>query len=337
MSDFAPLATVSRGGVAESTHLGDLVVCNTEGKLLASLGNPDRRAYYRSSGKPLQALSVMLSGAAEQFSFTDTELAVCCASHSGASYHVETVRGILEKVGVKEEHLACGIHAPGDEAERARLAREGQSPSPLHNNCSGKHAGMLAVSVALGAPVAGYLEARHPVQRHIRQVLSHLTGLPEAELHEAPDGCGAPTIAVSLQVMALTFARLANPAELSPEWRRACERIVTAMSTAPEMVSAEGSFNTLLLAAGNGRLVAKAGAEGLMLIGLKDPRHLGIAFKIADGSGRPHGPVTLQVLRSFGALGDSALAELAPFSHPQVANCHGEVVGAIEAAFTLQR
>ncbi len=278
---------------------------------------------------------MILSGAADRFNFTDAELSVCCASHAGAHYHIETVQGILAKAGVTEKDLACGTHAPGDEAERQRLQREGLSPSPVHNNCSGKHAGMLAASVALGAPVAGYLEADHPVQQHIRRVLTQVSGVPESQFVTSTDGCGAPTVALPLQIMALTFARLANPAGLPDDYRAACDRIEAAMASAPEMVSHTNAFNTRLLKAGQGRLVAKGGAEGLMLIGVKDSRQLGIAFKIADGSFRPQGSIALRALRLSRAVGEAVLAELAEFSRPAITNCHSDTVGHIEADFTL--
>jgi L-asparaginase II len=336
MHEFSPLVIVTRDGIVESTHLGDIAVCDSDGRIIASVGDTSRVAYYRSSGKPLQALGVVQSGAAERFEFTDTELAVCCASHSGSRMHVLTVRGILDKLGLDYEALACGIHNPGDAEEQAWLISEGQGPSPLHNNCSGKHAGMLATALALGARVEGYLRAEHPVQELINRNLELATGLPQTRFHFGADGCGAPTVAVPLQAIATSFARLANPQDMPDEFRVAAERIVAAMAIAPDFVSAPGAFNSELLSAGEGRLAAKAGAEGLFAVGAKEPRHLGIAMKTADGSSRAQPPTILRVLEHFGLLSPGGQERLARFYKPAVTNCHGQVVGAVEAVFELE-
>ena len=336
MNEFSPLATVTRDGVVESTHLGDLVLCDISGRIIASLGDPGRVAYYRSSGKPLQALGVVQSGAAERFKFTDTELAVCCASHSGSRMHVRTVQGILDKLGLDYEALSCGIHTPGDSEEQAWLIREGQGPTPLHNNCSGKHAGMLATALALGARVDGYLLPEHPVQKLINRNLELATGLPQEQFHFGADGCGAPTVAIPLQAIATSFARLANPQDMPEDFRVAAERVAAAMAMAPDLVSAPGAFNSELLSAGEGRIVAKAGAEGLFALGAKDPRHIGLAMKIADGSSRAQPPVMLRVLDHFGLLSPGGQQRLERFYRPEVRNCHGQVVGAVETVFELE-
>jgi L-asparaginase II len=336
MQEFSPLATVTRDGIVESTHLGDLVVCDSDGRIIYALGDPGRVAYYRSSGKPLQALGIVQSGAAEQFALTDTELAVCCASHSGSRMHVLTVRGILDKLGLDHEALACGTHTPGDADEQAWLIREGEGPSPLHNNCSGKHAGMLATALALGARVEGYLLPEHPVQKLINRNLELATGLPQGGFHFGADGCGAPTVAVPLQAIATSFARLANPQDMPEDFRLAAERIMSAMAIAPDFVSAPGAFNSELLSAGEGRIAAKAGAEGLFALGARDPRHLGIAMKVADGSSRGQPPAILRVLDHYGLLSPGAQQRLERFYRPTVTNCHGQAVGAIEPVFELE-
>jgi L-asparaginase II len=307
MPDFAVLATVTRNGIVESTHLGDLVVCDVHGHIMSSAGDPGRVCYYRSSGKPLQALTVVMSGAADQFAFTETELAICCASHHGCRAHVLTVAGILEKLGLDESALLCGVHEPSDPAERNRLIKAGEAPSPVHN----------------------YLDLDHPVQRHIAANLALATGLSADEFRFAPDGCGAPVLAVPLSAMATSYARLANPVNMPPEFAAAARRVVQAMATAPEMISAPRAFNSDLLDVGNGHLVAKGGAEGLMCVGIVDPRGLGLAVKAADGSFRALPAVTIKALYDLGALSDAQMAALQQHAHPQVTNCHGVVVGEI--------
>lgn len=336
MRDFAPLATVSRDGLIESTHLGDLAITDATGRLVASVGDPGRWLYYRSSGKPLQALGVVQSGAAERFGFTPAELAICCASHSGSAAHVQTVLGILSRLGLRVEDFACGVHDPGDAEERRRLLLAGEKPSPLHNNCSGKHVGMLATALALGAPVAGYLHLDHPVQRLINRNLELATGVAQEQFHFGADGCGAPTVGLPLQAIATSFARLANPQDMPEDFRTAAERITAAMAAAPEMVSSAGSFNSELLAAGEGRIVIKGGAEGLYALAVKDERRLGIAIKMSDGSFRAQSPVVLRVLEKLGALTDAARERLEPHFAPVIRNCHGAMVGNIEAVVDLE-
>lgn len=335
MNDFAPLATVARDGLVECTHLGDVAVCDYTGRLLWQAGHPDRRAYFRSACKPLQALPVVLSGAADQFALTETELAVCCASHSGSRAHVLTVAGILEKLGLDETALACGTHMPGDADESRRLIRAGEEPSPLHNNCSGKHAGMLATACALGAPVAGYLAREHPVQQLIHHQVALATGVPESEFQYGTDGCGALTVGVTLRAMATAFARLANPKDMPADFGAAARRVISAMATAPAMVSAPRAFNSDLLDIGNGHLVAKGGAEGLFLVGIVDPRGLGVAVKTADGSFRPMAPVLVPLLRQLGGLSDAAVEALATHAQPQIRNCHGTLVGTVKSVLAL--
>jgi L-asparaginase II len=336
MNNFVELAHVTRGEVIESTHLGDVAICNADGKLLFAAGNPDRVAYFRSSQKPLQALAVVQSGAAERFALTDTELAICCASHSGSMMHVVTVRGILQKLGLDETALRCGVHEPGDAEERRRLIREGLNPSPLHNNCSGKHAGMLAATVALGAPVGSYLERTHPLQQLIARNVATASGVPESEFRWGVDGCGAPVIAVPLRAMAVAYARLANPEDMAENFRAAATRLMAAMAIAPEMVASPGAFNSELLAAGEGRLIAKGGAEGAFLVGLHDPRRLGVALKISDGSGRALPPVTIAALQHVGGLSESALARLEGHRRPVLTNCHGTQIGFVESVLKLE-
>jgi L-asparaginase II len=336
MTDFALLAVVTRGDVHESHHLGDLVVADAGGKPLWAAGNPLRVAYFRSAQKPLTALAVVQSGAAERFALTDTELSVCCASHSGSRMHVTTVAGILDKLGLDERALQCGVHDPGDSEERLRLSRAGERPSPLHNNCSGKHAGMLASTLALGAPVATYLDRDHPLQQLISRNVALMSGVPEAGLQYGVDGCGAPVIALPLVAMATAYARLANPDELPDDLRAAATRIMAAMAIAPDMVSAPGAFNSELLAAGDGRIVAKGGAEGAFLVGLHDPRRPGLAMKIADGSGRAIPPVTLAALQALGGLSASAVSRLERFARPPIHNCHSVHVGDIIATLELE-
>ena len=328
-ADVVALGTVSRDGIVESTHFGRVAICHADGRLLASAGNAQGAQFWRSSSKPLQALSVVTSGAPDQFEFTPKELSVCCASHSGSAEHVETVSGILAKLGLSEADLDCGAHWPGDVDERNRLIRAGEEPSPLHNNCSGKHSGMLATARALGVPTKGYLDFGHPIQRMIAVNLSLLSGVPEEQFGVGRDGCGAPTVAMPLAAMARAFARLAMPDDLPEELADAARRICDAMAAEPVMVSSRGSFNSELLRLGGGEIVAKGGAEGLFCMASRKSG-VGIALKSSDGSGRPHAPAVIALMRKAKIDVPEELSER--FERVPVTNCHSDCVGYVEAA-----
>jgi L-asparaginase II len=327
-----PLAYVTRGNLIESIHYGDLAVCDAAGHLVASLGDPERVIYWRSSAKPIQALTVVHSGAADRFELSAKQLSVCCASHCGSAEHVETVRSVLERVGLDESALQCGVHWPSDTAERDRLIRAGAQPSLLHNNCSGKHSGMLASTVALGADVSRYLELSQPVQQSILADLSVLCDVPVADIQTGVDGCGAPVHGMPLRAMATGFARLGWPDKMPERIQKAAPRVIAAMCAEPVMVSARGSFNSDLLGASYGRVVAKGGAEGLFVLGLTVPG-LGIAVRNVDGSGRGHAPVVLRTLELLGALPDDMRQALASYATQHVMNCRGQSVGEIRPAF----
>jgi L-asparaginase II len=330
------LAHVMRGEVLESVHFGDIVVADTAGAGRYVAGEADRYVFYRSSAKPLQALAVIVSGAAERFGFGDPEIALCCASHCGSQEHTAIVSGMLERIGRYDTDLQCGIHPPDDSAERARLAATGEAPGPRHNNCSGKHAGMLAACLALGADISTYLELSHPLQQMNLRHIAELSRVAPEDIKIAEDGCGAPTFALPLRGIATSFARLASPEGLSPELVAAAEWIRRAMLAFPHLVGARDTFAEKLMGATYGEPVApkhivlKGGAEGLICAGLPE-QGLGIAIKISDGSHRAHPPLLLEVLRRLGVLDPQAEAAMGPYIAPIVTNAHGHTVGAIRA------
>lgn len=336
VSDLEPLVHVIRSGLVECTHYGNIAVCDAGANVVGAVGDPSMHVYWRSSAKPIQALTVIQSGAADQFSFTAKEIAICCGSHCGSAEHAATVRSILAKIGLDESALQCGTHPPGDSAERNRLMSEGLEPSPVHNNCSGKHSGKLAGAVAMGADVATYLELDHPVQQSILGNMSALCGVPVDEISIGVDGCSAPIHGVPLQAMATAFARLCRPDEMPEAIRRAAPRIVAAMLAEPAMLSSRGGFNAVLLEATRGQVMGKGGAEGLFVIGLTD-RGIGAAIRTVDGSARGQAASTIRVLELLDALDDEAAATLAPFAVDPITNCRDVKVGEVRAAeFTLR-
>src|ERR1051326_8205993 len=203
-----PLVEVTRGALVESRHRGFIAVANAEGEVLASLGEITARTYYRSAAKPFQPIPLIASGAADHFKLTPRELAVIIGSHSGEAVHVGTVAAILSKIGLDETALQCGAHPPFDEATARMLKAEGKQPTALHHNCSGKHAGMLALARFLGEPIENYLDPLHPVQMRIRRVLARFADVPMEEIAIAIDGCSAPVFGLSIKAMARSYARL---------------------------------------------------------------------------------------------------------------------------------
>jgi len=330
-----PLVEVMRGACVESIHFGAVAVVDAHGDLVAHVGDPDWVTYLRSSAKPFQLLPLVESGAADHFGFTDKELAVMAASHSGEPRHVETVQGILTRIGLSERALQCGSHEPHS-PESMRILREaGRAPTPIYNNCSGKHAGMLAQAVYHGWSTSDYLEPRHPMQERIRRTLAEMSDVAPDEIAIGVDGCSVPCFALPLRACALAFARLADPSGLPAPRRYAAERVVTAMTAHPEMVAGENRLDTDLMRAAQGRIVSKGGAEGYHGMAIRSTG-LGIAIKIVDGNGqRGTGPAVIEVLRQLGALDDDALTALSKYHGPITTNHRGIETGEVKAVVKL--
>src|SRR5207248_9256948 len=240
------------------------------------------------------------------------------------------VRSILAQIGAAESDLHCGPHAPGDPTAAVELVRRGELPTAIHNNCSGKHAGMLTLARLLGAPLAGYWEPDHPVQRAIQDALALTGGVDRRALTWGTDGCGVPTYEMTLRQLATAFARLANPESLPERERRGAETIATAVNARPEMVSGTLGFCTALMRAAPGAFVAKGGAEGCYAVGLRG-RRLGLAMKIEDSSTRAVSAVVVTLLRQLDALEDEAAATLERFHHPVLRNTRSDAIGDIRA------
>jgi L-asparaginase II len=283
--DSPPLVEVRRGGRIESLHRGAVAVVDRDGRLLYHAGPPDLATFLRSAAKPLQAIPLVESGAAGALGLTGEELAVVCASHTGRPAHLEAVRSILRKAGLTEAALRCGPHPPGDAGSARALVRDGRDPEPIHNNCSGKHAGMLAGCRHRGWPVETYPAPDHPLQREIASVVAACCGIEASAMPVGVDGCSVPTFHVRLRDAARAFAVLADPRALPAARRAAIHRIAEAMRRHPEMIGGRGRLNTVLQARLADRLVCKTGAEAMFGVGLP-ARGWGVAVKIEDGNSR---------------------------------------------------
>jgi L-asparaginase II len=279
------LVEVSRGPLVESRHRGAIVVVDAEGSRRVAIGDVERAIFPRSAVKLLQALPLVESGAADAYGFGPAELALACASHSGEPRHVAIVTSMLEKCGRSPADLECGAQIPQNPAAARALIRSGAEPGPLHNNCSGKHAGFICLACHLGVDPNGYVDAGHPVQQMVRDILEATMGLSLGVDVCATDGCSIPTYAVPLQRLALAFARFLTRHGAPRKRHEAATRLVEACISEPGLVAGAGRFCTETMATFCGRILVKTGAEGVYA-GLIPELGLGIAVKCDDGSSR---------------------------------------------------
>jgi L-asparaginase II len=339
----AHLVEVWRGAIIESRHSGHLIAVDANDADICSLGSPQNVTYLRSSGKPFQALPVVASGAAERFGFTEREVAIACGSHNGEPIHVETVRSMLQKIGLAESALKCGAHEPYSVDVARELIRKGELPTPIQNNCSGKHAAMLALAKHVNAPTETYDELANPVQQMILQTVADFSGVAVEDIAIGVDGCGVPVFGISVHAMALMYARLVSPpSTFTSETRDACKRIVSAMIAYPEMIGGtRDRLDTELIRAAAGKLISKIGAEGVYTVGVLPsaewPNGIGFALKIEDGDDkRARPPAVIDALRQLGVLSSESLSALSKYSPEIMKNRRGDRVGEARAAFTLQ-
>jgi L-asparaginase II len=339
----ASLVEVWRGPIVESRHRGHLTAVDGSGNTVAALGSPQTVTYVRSSGKPFQAVPVIASGAADRFGFTEQEIAIACGSHSGEAIHVDTVRSMLDKMGLDESALRCGVHEPFSAEVARELALKDETPNVLQNNCSGKHTAMLALALHVGAPTGSYDDWSHPVQQAIAKTVAQFSDVPSERMAIGVDGCGVPVFGVSVRAMALMYGRLASPPPVfDAGTRNACKRIIKAMIDFPEMVGGtKNRLDTELIKAGEGRLISKIGAEGVYTVGVLPcpewPRGLGLALKIEDGDDhRARPPAVIEALRQLNVLSERELIALAEYAPTVIRNHRGERVGEARAAFNLE-
>lgn len=339
-----PLVEVTRGGITESRHRGHIVAVDPDGTLIAYIGAPETVTYLRSSAKPHQAIPLITSGAADRFGLTEKEIALACASHSGEPIHVEVVASILKKIGLPPSALKCGTHEPFSPEVSRRMREKGEAPNVLQNNCSGKHAGMLALALHLGAPIETYDEPTNPVQLAIGKTISDFSGIAIEDIAVGVDGCGVPVFGITVKAMALMYARLvAPPVKFDNTTRDACARIVSAMTNNPELIGGTTDrLDTEIMRAAPGRLVSKVGAEGVYTVGVLPsdewPRGLGLALKIEDGDDHRARPtVVIESLRQLGILADESLEPVSRYAFFPVRNRRGDVVGEVTAEFQLNR
>ena len=335
-----PLARVYRGGRVESFHSGSIAVVDSEGRLLAFAGDPAFVTCIRSAAKPFQALPLLENGGVDEFELQPEEIALTCASHGGEPVHVATAAALLRKGDFDEEDLLCGAHLPFDEKSAAEVKASGEGPSALHNNCSGKHAGMLLATQVMDLPSANYIDAEHPLQQAMHETIADYAGLTRDDIPVAVDGCGVAAFFLSLTRTALAYARLMSSKEDAPS------RVVEAMTSFPYYVGGAWTITTPLMQAFGGDLLAKEGAEGFYAMALApslthrldvaDDAAIGIAIKIADGSmTRGRNPVILKTLELLG-VDLSSRRDLDRYREWPLRNIAGALVGEVRAEFELE-
>ena len=335
------LAKAIRGETVESIHRGHLIIISGAGEIVARIGNPETVTFWRSSAKPFQALPFILTGAAQHFEFTEKEIALACGSHSGEDFHVETVEKMLEKAGFAEKDLHCGAQLPFDAKTAERITCSGETPTQLHNNCSGKHAAMLALARHIGADIQTYEHLENPVQQNVLETVSAFTDIPENAVKIGIDGCALPNFALPISAMARAFAKLVcPPVSFDEKLREASRQIVSAMMNFPEMIGGTKRLDTMIMHAAPGKIISKIGAEGVYLAGVLPNERwktgLGIAFKIEDGDDqRARTVVAIELLRRLGILDEKNDEKLREYSPITIKNRRGDWVGKIIPSFEL--
>jgi L-asparaginase II len=324
----------------ESVHFGAAAVANAEGEVIYGWGDTSLVTFPRSSLKPIQAIALVETGAADALRLAPEYLALACASHRGEPMHTGRVAAWLDQLGLDEAALACGPDFPASQAAAASLIRAGAEPSRVFHNCSGKHCGFLSVAAQMGWPAEGYSDPAHPTQQLYLDVFSDLLRADARALPLGVDGCTLPTPALSLADMARTMARYAAARTAARGRAAAIRRLQDAMRAHPELVSGTGEANVRIADATAGRVVMKGGAEGYLAVFVPD-QGIGVALKIADGNSRARVVALLAVLRELKLLSASEAAALAALAEVPVRDSTGKAVGRIRAgtppAFTGER
>lgn len=320
--------SITRGGITESHHEISAVIVDAHGVVHGQWGDIDKPVFPRSAIKALQALAFVERGGVEHFGFTEEELALCCASHNGEPEHVAGAQAMLDKVGLAEPDYECGLQWPMRVQAGYNLARAQLKPDQRHNNCSGKHAGMLGLAKLLNVNPAGYIQPDHPVQETIAKTMSEMCGIDMTQQPSSPDGCSAPTWAIPLTQLGLGFARLADPVGLEHPRAEACRKLFQACVRYPFMVAGTDRYCTKMMTLLDEKVFLKTGAEGVYVAAIPE-QNLAIALKCEDGATRGAERVMTALLDHVGATAGKTESEMAPFRAPEIRNWNGLMTGDI--------
>ena len=325
------LVNTSRGEVIENRHRGAIAVCDPNGRVVHSWGDVDALVYPRSAIKALQALPLVETGAADHFELSNAELALACSSHGAEALHTETVHAWLSRLELNQDALECGPHPPSNDKAAATLLLNHVAPGRIHNNCSGKHTGMLTAARFLGEETHGYIEREHPTQQRWMDTLGEMADIDMHGLPWSRDGCGIPVIAMPLTAVATAFARLAVPDDLPASRGCAIDRITTAIAANPFMVAGTGRLCTEIMELTGRRVLVKTGADGVFTAALQD-KNLGIALKIDDGTREAAEVAMLAVLTKLDSMHATELEALKQRCRVPITNTRGVLTGYRESA-----
>ncbi|KAH6865654.1 L-asparaginase II [Alternaria rosae] len=343
-----------RGGIIENRHSVHAVVVDASGKPLYTVGDYKRMTLARSSTKPIQTLAILETGAAERFDYDDADVALMCASHSSEPRHIERARAMLKKTGEKEEVLTCGGHPAQNPAVNRAWIKEDYTPTAICNNCSGKHVGMVAGAVCLGATAHDYYLHEHPMQQRVYRAVEDVSGLTKKEVLWTVDGCNLPTPAMPLPNLALMFARLADAADLSDDptkttldqRTRYLALIHKCMASYPGLVAGEGRFDTALMTPYSGQVVGKIGADACYAVAVRaspdanlagiNHGAIGIAVKVEDGNLDVLYAAVMEILEQLNIGSSEVRRSLDGWRYPKIVNTAGAVTGGYEHCFKVR-
>lgn len=328
------IAKTYRGDIVDLTHIGHIAAVDHTGKILYHYGDPERITFARSSAKPIQAIPILESGVIEEYGITEKEIAIFCASHSGESFHVETVRSVLKKAGLNESYLQCGSHYPIASYAAEELRKKGLKPENIHCNCSGKHTGMLVTTKYYGDDLNTYYKPGHPTQKRILKTIAEVCEYDEDKILIGTDGCGVPVHALPLHKFAQGYAKLSKPEVFDSKREKVVRTITNAMTKYPEMVGGTDRICTDLMKICGDRLFAKSGAAAYYAVGLKD-KGIGITVKIEDGNSDIVPAVVLEVLKQLDVITEDELNKLERYYILKSINHKKEVVGETKIDFKL--
>jgi L-asparaginase II len=323
------LVEIYRGGVLESFHRGSVCIVNTGNEIVYSAGDPYQVCYPRSAMKLLQVMPLLIRNGMEHFGFTLEEIAVMCGSHNAEPDHVRAVTSILQKIGLDKQALNCGPQYPSSKKDANELIRNNEKPHHIHNNCSGKHAGMLAMCVLMGWPVENYIAPEHPVQQSIREICSMMYEYPVEKMVMALDGCSAPIFSVPVYNQAIAYKNLVSNAHASHSINKACGIVVEAVSRYPFMVAGTKRYCTDMMQITAPHIIGKTGAEGIFCLGFTEKK-LGVCIKIDDGKMLPQYNVAQAIVNASGLFSEEQLQPLQHYLHDDITNFNKLVTGEIK-------
>ncbi|MDP4181766.1 MAG: asparaginase [Bacillota bacterium] len=321
-----------RAGVVESSHYGNAVVVDGDGRIICSEGDPERISFFRSTSKPLQAIYFIESGIAEKFNLDLKEIAVITSSHTGEKEHINTLKSILKKIGEDETVLKCGVHDPISKEACNEITLSGSKVSILHNNCSGKHLGFIATAKAKGYPIKDYYKSEHNVQVEAEKIILEFGDIRQDDFKRGFDGCGVPVIAAPLKNLAKAYANLCNDDFKEGKYKKSQSYLISAMSMYPEMVGGKGRVDTEIMKHFGSRIIGKIGDEAIFCAGIIG-KAMGIAIKIEDGNMRALGPALMNLLLKLNIIDADETKDMMPIFKPVLTNHKGEIIGELRSVF----